>query len=131
MEAEAHLAALSDLDRPVLIVVVEDAITGTGASVRRIIFGIRDDDEGAPSILRDWELLRLLNRLAHSRGVPAGMSTNPDLRACVQRLAEHFQRNLPRGTAIFARPIARPEMLLIPVQILQRGIAASSAKGVA
>jgi hypothetical protein len=34
LKAEAHLASFSGLDRPVLIMVVEDAITGTGASVR-------------------------------------------------------------------------------------------------
>jgi ERCC4-related helicase len=116
LEAESHLAALSDLDRPVVLMMVEDAITGTGASVRRMIFGVRDD-EGEPTILRDWELLQLLNRLAPSRGSPAGMSTDPDLIVGVQRLADHFQRNLPRVTALFARPIARAEMLLLPALI--------------
>jgi hypothetical protein len=72
-----------------------------------MIFGIRDD-EGGPTIVRDWELLQLLNRLTPSRGRTAGMSTNSDLGTSVERLAGHFQRNLPRATAIFARPIARP-----------------------
>jgi hypothetical protein len=129
LEAEAHLAAFLGLDRPVLIMVVEDAITGTGASVRRMIFGILDDEDD-PMILRDWELLQLLNRLAPGRGSPAGMLTDPDFSAAVRRLAGHFQRNLPRGTALFVRPIARPEMLLLPTPIPPGEAAASSAAGV-
>jgi hypothetical protein len=49
--------------------------------------------------------------------VESGMSTKYDLGANLQRLAGHFQGNLPRGKAIFTCPIARAEMLLLPSSV--------------
>ncbi|WP_316195987.1 DEAD/DEAH box helicase [Bradyrhizobium sp. SZCCHNRI3052] len=126
LEADTHVASFLDLDAPILIMVVEDGITGTGASVRRMIFGIRDAVI-APMILRDWELLQLLNRISPGRASVAGApaATNPT--ATALRLANHFQRNLPQSTELFARPVARPEMLLLPAGNAQNGAAAGSA----
>lgn len=55
-------AAVPGLDAPLLIVSVEDEVTGTGASVQRVILGISEAN-GVVAILRDWELLLKLNRL--------------------------------------------------------------------
>lgn len=114
-ESEAYLAAVPGLERPLMLMAVEDAITGTGASVRRMIFGVSDGG-GGPNILRDWELLRLLNQLGPSRGnaaAPAASEIN--LVALVEGLTETFLKHLPPATTLFTRPVARPAMLLLPL----------------
>jgi ERCC4-related helicase len=64
-EAE-HLSATmgfcARLDWPLLLVAIEDEVTGTQAQVGRIIVGVYRDAEGL-HIVRDWELLLLLNGL--------------------------------------------------------------------
>jgi hypothetical protein len=50
------------LTAPLLIVTVEDEVTGTGALVHRLIFGVTEKDWRV-EIFRDWELLQVLNTL--------------------------------------------------------------------
>ena len=49
-----RFAALEGISDPILVVSVEDEVTGTGSLVGRLIFGITDVD-GRPAPMRDWE----------------------------------------------------------------------------
>ncbi len=51
---------MDGLSTPLLIVTVEDEVTGTGALVHRLTFGVTEKD-GKVEVLRDWELLKMLN----------------------------------------------------------------------
>ena len=63
-----NVAETSGLLAPLLIVSVEDEVTGTGALVHRLIFGVSERN-GTAEILRDGELLHLLNSLGVKVGV--------------------------------------------------------------
>ena len=107
----ARAAALNGIAAPVLIVSVEDEVTGTGSLVQRLIFGIREIS-GQTETLRDWELLRLLNGL---KIVTADCETLPaNVGALVDRLRIALEAVLSNHAPALRRPIAWPEMLLVP-----------------
>lgn len=110
-----RMAALDGLEAPLLIVAVEDEVTGTGSLVRRLIFGVRDV-AGEPTPMRDWELLRLLNTIS-PKGPAITPGTKPgaaDLAAVVNRLHDAFVSGLSAHAPALRQPLAWPEMLLIP-----------------
>ena len=107
----ARVAALDGMTVPVLIVSVEDEVTGTGSLVQRLIFGTREIS-GQAETLRDWELLRLLNGVKFGTDVHETLST--DVGALVERLRIAFEAALPDHAPTLRRPVAWPEMLLVP-----------------
>ena len=109
-------AAVGGILAPILIVSVEDEVTGTGALVRRLMFGVTEAG-GHPAPLRDWELLLVLNGLTFKNfGVePVQDMSASELAVTVQRLATAFAAALPDHVPAFRRPISWPEMLLVPV----------------
>ncbi len=110
-------ATLESIGTPILIVSVEDEVTGTGSLVHRLIFGVTEV-ERRPAPLRDWELLLVLNGLKRrSIGVePARDKTVTELTATVDRLTKAFAAALPNHAPSFRRPISWPEMLLVPMK---------------
>jgi len=116
----ANVAEIDGLSSPLLIVSVEDEVTGTGALVHQLIFGLCER-EGTTKILRDGELLQLLNSL----GVKAGtifvkrVSAPDKDTAVAERLKRFFDPLLPTQAPAMRRPVAWSEMLLLPVSAAQ------------
>ncbi len=110
-----RVAAVDGIAESVLVVSVEDEVTGTGALVRRLIFGVADGVHG-PVPMRDWELVRLLNRMTFRGLAPeAGRNASPATsNAMVDRLSGAFESVLADYAPAFRRPSSWPEMLFIP-----------------
>ena len=70
-------ACIDGLAAPLLILTVEDQITGTGALVHRLIFGVTEK-EGKAEVLRDWELLQVLNTYL-PRSYPGSATVNLEI----------------------------------------------------
>jgi hypothetical protein len=103
---------VSGLASPLLVVTVEDEVTGTGALVHRLVFGVTEA-EGKIVVLRDWELLRLLNTLlprSPSLDAPAAI----EVEETVGRLKKALDADLPSHAPTLRRPNSWAEMLLIP-----------------
>ena len=95
-------AYLKGLENPILLARVEDELTGTKATVHRIVLGLQ---YGQSNILRDGELLTLLNRC-----IWEGSAPNPPFqRACrdlartvdparSDRTPSVVRLHLPKGT---------------------------------
>jgi len=110
-----RIAAVEGIAAPILIVSVEDEVTGTGSLVHRLIFAVSEAG-GRPVLLRDWELLLVLNGLK-SKSVdvePAQDLTARALTATVERLATAFAAELSDHAPAFRQPTSWPEMLLVP-----------------
>jgi hypothetical protein len=76
-----------------------------------LIFGVTEK-EGKAEVLRDWELLQVLNaNLPKSSG-----SATVDLEAAptVERLKKAFDADLSSHAPTLHRPVSWSEMLLIP-----------------
>ena len=110
-----NVAEIDGLSAPLLIVSVEDEVTGTGALVHQMIFGLTER-EGMTKILRDGELLQFLNSL----GVKAGTTSVERIGApnksadIAERLKLFFDPLLPTQVPAMRRPVSWPEMLLLP-----------------
>ena len=108
----ATFACVDGLAAPLLIVVVEDEVTGTGALVHRLVLGVTET-EGNIDVLRDWELLRVLNTLLpRSPSVDAPVAI--EVEETVGRLKTALDAHLPSHVPTLRRPNSWPEMLLIP-----------------
>lgn len=101
---------------PILIVSVEDEVTGTGSLVNRLIFGVTVRDGGV-GVLRDWELLQLLNAIT-LKSAASSWETDPavvEQSAAVDRLKQAFDSELGTHAPTLRSPVSWPEMLLLPV----------------
>jgi ERCC4-related helicase len=99
------------LGRPLCIFRVSDQVTSSGGSVRYIVVGVEADVDGKGRTLSDWELLRLLNRLAGERCVRGVPNSAPRiapalLEACVGRGREVVRSQLLQRQLPFRHPVA-------------------------
>jgi hypothetical protein len=99
---------MKGLEKPLLIVSVEDEITGTDATVHRIILGFEAaSDCGGLSCMRDWGLLVRLNELQ----IPSSPVAEPTTR----ELTETYRliNELSQATAQLALPFSLPKYTAI------------------
>ena len=108
-------AVVAGLQTPLLVASVEDEVTGTGASVQRIVVGLtRQADQVC--VLRDWELLLRLNSLNVRNSTTVDV-TNAQGRAFVaevQELMTALDGQLNVQAPNMYRPAAWPMLLLTP-----------------
>ena len=110
----ANLAHVNGLQNPLLILSVEDEVTGTGTLVHRLVFGIREN-QGRVEVLRDWELLQFINTLTPGV-VPEGADIEQDdPKALVERLKGYFDSGLPGYAPTLRRPVSWSEILFLSV----------------
>jgi hypothetical protein len=107
----ANLAVCARLEWPLLLVAIEDEVTGTQAQVGRIVVGLYRDAQGH-HIVRDWELLLMLNGLgAVDDGTPVPLSAQlEDTSALLADAEADLMAQAPFMTR--ARPWL--EILLLP-----------------
>ena len=110
-----RVAALEGIAVPVLVLSVEDEVTGTGALVHRLIFGVADGG-GGPAPMRDWELLRWLNGITFKDSAiePERSMSGAECTAVAARLRRAFESGLANHAPAFRQPSSWPEMLFIP-----------------
>ena len=64
VDATDALAAMGELDGELAVFALRDRITGTGGAVRKVIVGMQRCEGAQWRLLRDWQLLDLLNPTA-------------------------------------------------------------------
>ncbi|MGL3210966.1 DEAD/DEAH box helicase [Bradyrhizobium sp. BR 1433] len=101
-ERETLFARVKGLSRPLLIALAEDEITGTGATVHRVIFSIDGSAETGVSFLRDWELLSRLNEFQPASDVTSRPSVEE------ANVIRYLIDNLLQTTSQLALPFRRP-----------------------
>ncbi len=100
---------------PLVLAQVEDEITGTGATVHRIVIGIEWLSGAPSSVRRDWELLLRLNSLEPSMDIATPLTPTElsDLDALFMTLRTHDAiSELP-----FRRPKLRRTIALLPERV--------------
>lgn len=107
---EAHITRVKGLDTILLVASIEDELTGTGATVHRIVIGAKNGSSGI-EILRDWELLSLLNKLETAEGAKATEGEQNLVSQVWQALPE----KLDKLGFEFARPRAIRSLVLLPL----------------
>jgi len=108
----ARAVSVEGLGYPVLILAVEDEVTGTGSLVHRLIFGVTEKD-GKIEVLRDWELLQVTNGFTIKSPLGAGPATE-GAETVIGRLKQAFDVDLASHASTLRRPVSWPEMLFLP-----------------
>ena len=112
---EAPIARVQGLSTPLLVVGIEDQVTGKQRPVARLLFGASIED-GEVRVLRDWELLRRL-ALIRPKTDDASEATQPPTpaeRRIHEDLLERLKpASLPQADE-FTRPILVQEAFLLP-----------------
>jgi superfamily II DNA/RNA helicase len=112
-ESEVLFAQVKGLAGPLLIALAEDEITGTGTTVRRIIFGVEDSQENGLSCLRDWELLLRLNELQMPSSPVSDAAPNEIVVA--RRLVDNIWEAATQLALPFRRPKLTAIMAMLPL----------------
>lgn len=110
-------AAVGDLDAPLAIFAVRDRITGSDGPVRTVIVGATQRGDGAWDLLRDWELIKLLNPLAdkpRSQALAAETRAERDLLDLVAAAQQHVESQLRRLDLPFKLPTVERLACLVP-----------------
>jgi ERCC4-related helicase len=108
----ARAVSVEGLGNPVLILAVEDEVTGSGSLVHRLIFGVTEKD-GKIEVLRDWELLQVTNGFTVKSPLGAGPATE-GAETVIERLKQAFDADLASHASTLRRPVSWPEMLFLP-----------------
>jgi hypothetical protein len=111
-DVSARFARVEALSNPLLIVSVEDEVTGTGTLIHRLIFGVIEK-ETKIEILRDWELLQALNALT-PRSSLGERTVSRDAESMLERLKQAFDTDLSTHASTLRRPVSWTEMLFLP-----------------
>lgn len=113
---QSALATCMRLTAPLLIASVEDQVTGQDHSVTRIILGAWRDSAAQIHVLRDWEVLQLLNTLGRSDALgPPGVDIS-QMQALEVDLIEAMSQSLQTVADMMTRPGIRSEIMLLPDQ---------------
>ena len=122
LDLDVRVAEVVGLAGPVLVVSVEDQVTGTGAPAHRLILGIRKQN-GERVVLQDWELLRMLNEhgiRGKIRDVVTSAQATKEYVPLVDEWWQRFDAQHFGRAAGMRRPVAWPEMLLLPPSTADR-----------
>ena len=87
------LAAMGDLAGPLVVFALRDRITGSEGTVRKIVVGLQRNEDASWSVLRDWEVLKLLN-LAADRPRSTVFDVKPTRQVDVAALLSEATRHL-------------------------------------
>ncbi|MBY5389633.1 DEAD/DEAH box helicase [Rhizobium leguminosarum] len=111
-DISARAVSVEGLVNPLLILAVEDEVTGTGSLVHRLIVGVTETD-GKIEVLRDWELLQAMNALTVKS--PPGPGPKTEIaETVIARLKRAFDVDISSHASTLQRPMSWPEMLFLP-----------------
>lgn len=110
------LATCTRLPAPLLVASVQDQITGQDHSVTQIILGAWRDKAAQIHVLRDWEVLQLLNTLGRLDNPKSPEIDISQMRALEADLLDAMSQSLPTVAEMMTRPGIRSEIMLLPDQ---------------
>lgn len=114
MEQQVFLSRARGISAPLLVAQVEDEITGTGATVHRIVVGIEGTGDAA-TVLRDWELLVRLNEMTPAEN--ASLLPTPVERSVLDVLCRKLAADVVVSDLPFRRPKLRRIIALFPEEL--------------
>ena len=112
--SEALVARIDGLTAPLLVAIAEDEVTGTDATVHRVILGAECLPDGGVNVLRDWELLSLLNQLRGAGEVVAEAKLVDNDKRAAEAAIPVFLREAYQLNLGFKRAKITMTMVLLP-----------------
>lgn len=113
----AVLSFIEGMETPILLLLASDRVTDGGAHVRRSAIGVINGSTG-PLVIRDWEVLQLLNRLNVPRTPSAkGRADVAQVQRWVQEARTAAEAHLPQLDLPFSVPELTELLLLWPLEV--------------
>ena len=116
-DATESLAALGDLSGPLVIFALRDRITGSEGTVRKVVVGLQHNESTSWRLLRDWEVLKLLNPAA-DKPRSFVFDTKPtgqvDVGALLSEATRHLESRLDEMELPFRLPVMEQIACLVP-----------------
>jgi hypothetical protein len=117
IDAPDALAAMGGLSGPLVIFALRDRITGSEGAIRKVIVGLYHGEGAEWKMLRDWELLKLLNTAA-DKPRSAVFDVTPkedlDLADLLSRVEQDLESRLDELDLPFRLPVIERLACLIP-----------------
>ncbi|CAI06265.1 helicase/SNF2 family domain protein [Aromatoleum aromaticum EbN1] len=115
-QLESVLSYVNGLETPLLLLLASDRVTDGGAHVRISAIGVVQDD-GGHKVLRDWEVLQLLNQLDGSRSNPdTGGAEATEMKRWVDEAKHVAESHLATFDLPFSVPMLRELLLIWPLK---------------
>lgn len=117
VDASESLAAMRGLAGPLVVFALRDRITGSERTVRKTVVGMQRAHDGAWGLLRDWEVLKLLNPAAdrpRSTVFDAKPSGQVGVAALLTEAEQHLEARLDDLDLPFQLPVMEHLACLIP-----------------
>lgn len=115
-DLEVRVAEVRGLAEPLLLLAVEDELTGAGARARRLVVGVREQGREVV-VVPDWKVVKILKGVGRSAEPSERVWPEP-LRRRYAELVDNWWRQVDAvrvgRAAGMQRPVAWPEMLLTP-----------------
>jgi hypothetical protein len=114
---ESVLSYVNGLSSPLLLLLASDRVTDGGAHVRRTALGVVQDETG-PTVIRDWEVLKLLNGLEVPRVAPGKKRIDASqMQSWVRDAKLAAAAHLPKLDLPFSVPELKEILLLWPLEL--------------
>jgi superfamily II DNA or RNA helicase len=101
------MAALGELEGELVVFAIRDRVTGSEGAVRKVIVGMQRLNDSQWSVLRDWELLKLLNATA-DKPRSAAFGVQPPASVDVLEVMVNAERELRSRIQEIDLPFALP-----------------------
>ena len=116
-EAEGALASFRECAHPLAVFRVQDAVTGGVGHLRQVVVGVTGDDAGSLRLLRDEQVLELLNRRKPGQadgGRTAQPKSSDSMLPWLEQAREHAIRNIDGMRLPFRKPLLNDLALFWP-----------------
>ena len=115
-DLEVRVAEVRGLAEALLLLAVEDELTGTGARARRLVVGVREQD-GEVVVVPDWRVVKILDGVGRSAEPLERVWPEPSRRRYADLVDDWWRKadaaRVGRAAGM-QHPVAWPEMLLTP-----------------
>jgi hypothetical protein len=111
------LAAVGELTAPLVVFALRDRITGSEGAVRTVIVGLQQREGGEWGLLRDWEMIKLLNPIAdkpRSQALGAGPMMEQEITTLLTDARNHLETHIQALYLPFRLPAVDNLACLIP-----------------
>ncbi len=111
------LAAVGGLAEPLVVFAVRDKVTGAEGAVRKVIVGVQRDGDGGWALVRDWEVIKLLNPLAdrpRSKSFEVAAQRPEEIADMLSAAEAHLQSRLGELDLPFRLPAVESLACLLP-----------------
>ena len=97
--------------KPLIIFRITDAITGEDRNISSVIAGVlAPAGDEAPEVVRDWELLQILNQLSSVSGFGSESSPVAAEQGLVRGVIQEAKRSIEENITIFDLPFRKPQV---------------------